>query len=127
MYSVNVTETRSFLINYYYTNLHFYISAGTLLHFCNLVSRYFCSPSFFCKATNAISKILRCSSFFWVFTVPSVLYPLHEVISFLPFFEVCTNFSYFFSHASILHCSCYEHCCRLYDLRYLLLAAPLFH
>ena len=118
MTSVNVTEIRSFLINYYYTNLHFYISAGTLLHFCNLVSRYFCSPSFFCKATNAISKILRCSSFFWVFTVPSVLYPLHEVISFLPFFEVCTfflmrPFSIVHAMSIVVVCTTCATCCLL--------------
>ena len=85
-----------FLINYYQTNFHLCIPIGILLHFYSFISNYFSSPSSFCKLAGIAYQILSCSSFFREFTVPSVLYPLHETFTFLSFFQVYTYYSSFF-------------------------------
>ena len=72
-----------FPINYYKTNLHFCTPFDILLHFWF----YFFSPSFFCKLDVIVCQILSCSSYFWEFTDPSVLYSVLEILSFLLFFQ----------------------------------------
>ena len=75
----------------------------SFLYFIQCSSLQFCSlasislpPSFFCKADSAVYQILSCSSFVWKFTVPLVLYPLHEILYFLSLFQVYTYYLSFF-------------------------------
>ena len=86
-----------FLIHYYQTNLHFYIPFGILLYFYitwfQTISRP--HPSFAKRLILSI-KFWAVFLFSWEFIVPSILCPLHEILSFLSFIQVYTYYSSFF-------------------------------
>lgn len=81
---------------------NFCIPVGTLLYFCSLVSNYFSSPSFFCKVACSAYQILSCFSFIWKFTILSVLYLLHEVLSFYHSSRFIHTFRLFFTFGNSL-------------------------